>query len=61
MAEKNGNVKWWQLIPLLLLVSGYAYAESKNSVSKDVFSQFEKRFDISMNRLFDEIKTLRKD
>ncbi len=70
-APKNGFVRWLQLVPTLIVLSlalaGYVHAISNKSMSKDVFAQFEKRFEEfraeqkdGMKRLLDEIKSLKK-
>jgi len=70
-AQKNGFVRWFHLVPALILLSlglaGYVNAIASDSMSKDVFVQFEKRFEefrdeqkTGMKRLLDEIKGLKK-
>ena len=62
--QKNGYVRWFQLVPTLIVLSlalaGYVHAISDKAMSKDVFVQFEKRFDDNMERILDEIKGLKK-
>jgi len=69
--QKNDFVRWYQLVPILiglsLALAGYVNAITHDSISKDVFAQFEKRFEEfkgeqrdSMKRLLDEIKGLMK-
>lgn len=69
-APKNGFVRWFHIVPTLIVLSlalaGYVNAVSDNSMSKDVFVQFEKRFEEfraeqrdGMKRLLDEIKGLK--
>ncbi len=61
---KNGFVRWLHLVPTLIVLSlalaGYVHAISDKAMSKDVFVQFEKRFDDNMVRILDEIKGLKK-
>ena len=61
---KNGYVRWFHLVPTLiglsLALAGYVHAISDKAMSKDVFVQFEKRFDDNMVRILDEIKGLKK-
>ena len=68
---KNGYVRWFHLVPALIFLSlglaGYVNAIANDSMSKDVFVQFEKRFEefrdeqkTGMKRLLDEIKSLKK-
>jgi len=63
-APKNGFVRWYHLAPTLIVLSlalaGYVHAISDKAMSKDVFVQFEKRFDDNMERILDEIKGLKK-
>lgn len=63
-APKNGYVRWLHLVPTLIALSlslaGYVHAITDKSMSKDVFVQFEKRFDDNMVRILDEIKGLKK-
>lgn len=63
-APKNGFVRWFHLVPTLIVLSlalaGYVHAISDKAMSKDVFVQFEKRFDDNMVRILDEIKGLKK-
>ena len=63
-APKNGFVRWFHLVPTLIVLSlalaGYVDAISDKAMSKDVFVQFEKRFDDNMVRILDEIKGLKK-
>jgi len=62
--QKNGYVRWFHLVPTLIILSlalaGYVHAISDKAMSKDVFVQFEKRFDDNMVRILDEIKGLKK-
>jgi len=62
--QKNGYVRWYHLVPTLIVLSlalaGYVHAISNKAMSKDVFVQFEKRFDDNMVRILDEIKSLKK-
>ncbi len=63
-APKNGVVRWIHIVPTLIVLSlalaGYVHAISDKAMSKDVFVQFEKRFDDNMERILDEIKGLKK-
>jgi len=46
--QKNGYVKWFSLltilIPLILVSFGYTYSVSNDSINRNEFNQFEKRF-----------------
>jgi len=56
MSDKDGNVKWHHFIKTIfaIIVIMISYG-----ISRAEFTQFEKRFDDNMTRLFDEIKTLK--
>jgi len=61
----NGYVKWFQLVPTLIILSlalaGYIHAVSDKAMSKDVFFQFEKRFDSHTKAIIRELKELKVD
>ncbi len=60
MSDGNGNVKWPAFLATILVLFGLMFSNMALSLSKAEFSQFEKRFDENMVRIFDEFKGLKK-